>query len=382
MRCLAVRLQRFRAHADRTFAFTPGLNLLYGPNGTGKTNVLEALHYLALAKSFVASSDAYAVQVGASGAELDGRFEGERRGAFPVRMLLGGETGKTVSYGGAPLATLSEHVGRIPLVAMAPQDYALTAEGPEERRKFLNNLLSQAKPVYLDDLLRYNRALKQRTDLLARSRGRRGALPDELLDAWTEEVATLGARIVAARRTALDGFAEYLARAYDLLEARVERPALRYDGAGDGDAPEAIADDLRARFRKAYTRERDLGRTLVGPHRDEIVFSLGPFEVRRYASQGQHRTFGVALRLAQYLYLSDLAGEPPILLLDDLFGTLDAARTRLLLDLFTRDEMGQVIVSHPDRGDVAAFVRFDGVQHQALDVREIAVPPAEVSPEA
>ena len=370
MRCLSVRLQRFRTHTDRTFAFAPGLNLLYGPNGAGKTNVLEALHYMALTKSFVASSDAYAVQVGQSGAEIDGRFEGVRRGAFAVRMLLGSETGKVVSYGGAPLTTLAEHVGRIPLVVMAPQDYALTSEGPEERRKFLNNLLSQVKPVYLDDLLRYNRALKQRTDLLSRSRGRRGALPDELLEAWTEEVVVLGARIVAARRLALAGFAEYLERAYGLLEAQVERPALRYDGAGDGDTPEAIADDLRARFRKAYARERDLGRTLVGPHRDEVVFSLGPFEVRRYASQGQHRTFGVALRLAQYLYLNDLAGEPPVLLLDDLFGTLDAARTRLLLDLFTGDAMGQVIVTHPDRGDVAAFVRFDGVQHTALDVRE------------
>lgn len=370
MRCLSVRLQHFRTHSDRTFAFAPGLTLLYGPNGAGKTNVLEALHYLALTKSFVASSDAYAIQIGQKGAELHGRFEGERRGAFAVRMLLGGETGKAVAYGGAPLATLSEHIGRIPMVVMAPQDYVLTSEGPEERRRFVNNLLSQAKPVYLDDLLRFNRALKQRNDLLARARGRRGALPDELLDAWTEEVATLGARIVLARRAALADFAGYLDQAYDRLEARVEKPALRYDGAGEGESVEALAEDLRARFRKAYARERDLGRTLVGPHRDEIVFSLGPFEVRRYASQGQHRTFGVALRLAQYYYLADLAGEAPMLLLDDLFGTLDAARTRLLLDVFTAEGMGQVIVTHPDRGDVAAFVRFDGVRHAALDVRE------------
>lgn len=370
MRCLSVRLQQFRAHADRTFAFAPGLTLLYGPNGAGKTNVLEALHYLALTKSFLASSDGYVIRRGARGAELQGAFEGERRGAFSVRMLLGGETGKAVTYGGTPLATLAEHIGRVPVVLMAPQDYVLTAEGPEERRRFLNNLLSQARPVYLDDLVRFNRALKQRNDLLSRARGRRGSLPDELLDAWTEEVATLGARIVAARRAALSDFSGYLDQAYDLLEARVERPALRYDGAGDGDTAEAVAEDLRGRFRKAYGRERELGRTLVGPHRDEIVFSLGDFEVRRYASQGQHRTFGVALRLAQYLYLRELAGEPPLLLLDDLFGTLDAARTLLLLDLFTGDQMGQVIVTHPDRGDVSAFVRFDGLHHTAFDVRE------------
>ena len=376
MRCLTVHLQQFRVHTDRTFAFAPGLNLLYGPNGVGKTNVLEALHYLALTKSFVASSDAYAVRRGEKMAELRGQFEGERRGVFPVRMLLGSETGKVIAHGGAPLATLAEHVGRVPLVVMAPQDYALTSEGPEERRKFLNNLLSQARPVYLDDLLRYTRALKQRNDLLFRARGRRGSLPDELLDAWTEEVATLGARVVFARRTALDAFADYLGRAYDLLDARVEVPSLRYDGAAAGDTVEDVADDLRGRFRKAYGRERELGRSLAGPHRDEVVFSLGDFEVRRYASQGQHRTFGVALRLAQYLYLADLAGEPPILLLDDLFGTLDASRTRLLLDLLTGDAMGQVIVTHPDRGDVAAYVSFDGVRHRAIDVRDVPADPS------
>ena len=370
VRCLHVRLQRFRAYEAGDFHFAPGLNLLHGPNGAGKTNVLEAVHYLALTKSFVATNDAYAVRAGHASAEIRGDFEGERRGAFNVRVVLG-EGGKQVQVGGAPLTRVAEHVGRIPLVVMAPQDYVLTSGGPEERRRFLNNLLSQARPVYLDDLIRYNRALKQRNELLGSTRGRRFTLAPDLLESWTEEVATLGARIVHARAGALAGFQRYLDDAYAHLGDAVERPSLRYDGpveTSEGDAIDAIAERLRARFAKAAAKERENGRTLVGPHRDEVTFRLGAFDVRRYASQGQHRTFGVALRLAQFFYLRDLAGETPVLLLDDLFGSLDPARTRLLLELLTRGDVGQSIVTHPDLAPVEALVPFDDVLHRAIAV--------------
>ncbi len=278
MRCLRLSLHHFRAHAERTVAFGPGLNLLYGPNGAGKTNVLEALSYLALTRSFVTSQDAVAVQVGAAHAELTGSFEGERRGPLTVRLLLGGEVKKALFVNGAAVPTLAEHAGRIPLVVLAPQDAALTAGGPEERRRFLNNLIGQARPVYLDDLLRYTRALRQRNELLQSGRSRRFNVSTDLLDAWTEEVVGLGSRIVQARMQALDGFQRHLDAAHERLGARLEAPSFQYEApvALTSDiSTEAIAEALRQKFAAVAARERETGRTLVGPHRDEVTFRLG-----------------------------------------------------------------------------------------------------------
>ncbi|HYE58035.1 MAG TPA: DNA replication and repair protein RecF, partial [Rhodothermales bacterium] len=229
MRCHRLSLQYFRAHEASSFSFAPALNLLYGPNGAGKTNVLEALHYLALTRSFVTAQDAVAVRVGHAQAEVKADFEGDRRGPFSARLLLGGETGKAIFVNGAAPPTLSEHVGRIPLVVLSPQDSALTAGGPEERRRFLNNLIGQARPVYLDDLLRYGRALRQRTELLQSARGRRFRLTPDLLDAWTEEVATLGARVVHARARSLETFQTYLDEAHARLGGHLETPSFTYE---------------------------------------------------------------------------------------------------------------------------------------------------------
>ena len=371
MRLDRLTLRCFRAHAARAFDLAPGVNLFHGPNGVGKTNVLEAVHYLALTKSFLTSSDEVAVRIGCAQAEAVGAFEGEHRSAFKVRLLLGRPTGKRLFIGTLPVAALAEHVGRVPLVVMAPQDYVLTSGPPDERRRFLDNLLSQARPLYLNDRMRYGRALKQRSELLAAARSRRFALSADLLEAWTDELVALGARVVHARARALVDFHGYLDAAYDRLGERVERPSLRYDGPVEveaGATVDEVTAALRQRVEAMLPKEREAGRSLVGPHRDDVTFRLGDLDVRRYASQGQHRTFGVAVRLAQLLFLRDLTGEMPVLLLDDLFGTLDAARTRLLVSLLTDGTVGQSLVTHPERSDLDALVDLEGDRHRAFDL--------------
>lgn len=369
MRLAHLTLRCFRAHAASAFDPAPGVTLFHGPNGVGKTNVLEAVHYLGLTKSFVTSSDDVAIRVGCGQAEVTGAFEGERRGAFRVRLALGAGQGKRVSVGGVPVPSLAEHIGRVPLVVMAPQDYVLTSGPPDERRRFLDTLLSQARPLYLQDRMRFGRALKQRTELLAAARHRRYTLSTDLLDAWTDEVVALGARVVHARARALDDFHAYLDRAYAHLGESVETPSFAYDGPVSveaGATVEDVAEALRQRIAVMQPRERETGRSLVGPHRDDVTFRLGTFEVRRYASQGQHRTFGIALRLAQWLYLHELTGESPILLLDDLFGSLDAARTQRLVALLLDGALGQALVTHPG-GDLFGAA-LDGTHHRAIDL--------------
>lgn len=367
----SLRLLSFRAHAESRLSFTPKVNLLYGPNGAGKTNVLEAIHYLCLTKSFLATQDAYALRKDAPFFEVEGVFEGERRPELKVRLVYMPDEGKRIFVNGAPLDRLADMVGMVPVVVFSPEDQALTAGGPDERRRFLNNILSQARPVYMDDLLKYRRALRQRNELLAQYRRRRGGPPPEVLDSWSAEVVELGTRVVAARHRFIQDFSIFLDRAYGQVEQVAERPTIRYATIAPlkpGDDEARIREKYWAQLERVAARERERGVTLLGPHRDELVFRLNDFEVRRYASQGQHRTFGMALKIAKYFYLHDRLEEYPILLLDDVFDHLDAQRAAAFLALIQTDAVGQTVITATQRNTFALQVPFARPEHQTVHV--------------
>ncbi len=368
----SLRLHSFRAHAETTVDFAPKVNLLYGPNGAGKTNVLEAIHYLCLTKSFLASKDTYALRKGHPYFEIEGQLEGARRSELAVRLVYVPGEGKRAFVGGAPLERLADLVGQLPVVAFSPEDYVLTAGGPDERRRLMNNILSQARPVYMDDLMKYRRARRQRNELLSQYKRRRSPPPPDVLAPWTEELVALGSRVIARRLRFAQTFAGYLEEAYAHVETVTERPSLTYETIADL-APEAdveaVAGAFRAELDRTARREQERGRTLVGPQRDELVFRLGALAVRRYGSQGQHRTFGMALKLAQYFYLRDRAGELPILLLDDAFGKLDEARAAAFLELLQSDLVGQSFLTDTRRARFEPVVPFDSPAHRALHVR-------------
>lgn len=373
-----LRLHDFRAHAETSVTFAPKVNLLVGPNGAGKTNVLEAIHYLCLSKSFIASQDAYVLRKGARFFEVEGAFAGEQRHHLRVRLVYVPEEGKRIFVNGAPLERLAQVVGLLPVVVFSPLDQAITAGGPEERRRFLNNVLSQARPVYLDDLLKYRRALKQRNVLLAEYRRRAEEPPAALMDSWDAELVALGSRVIVRRLRFMEAFGGFLEDAYRRIEAVSERPTITYvtldDLPADADE-EAVAACFRRRMADVARGERRRGRTLVGPHRDELVFRLDDLEVRRYASHGQHRTFGMALKLAQYFYLRDRLDESPLLLLDDVFDNLDEKRAAGFLELLQSDAVGQSIITAPRPDAFAGVVPFEREEHRATLVEAGCVRP-------
>lgn len=365
-----IRLISFRAHSDTTLEFSPKVNLIHGPNGIGKTNVLEAIHYLALSKSFLISNDHYALRKGTKFFELNASFTGARRKELNVRMAYVPEEGKRMFVNKAPLDRLSQIVGTIPLVVFAPSDHAITADGPEVRRRFLNNILSQAKPVYLDNMMKYRRALKQRNVLLMQYRRTRN-LPGDVLHSWNEELIQLGSKIIAERLRFTAAFSFYLEEAYKQIAEVGERPWMKYQTIGNLEPEQdetSIAMLFRQKVEQVSQREQETGRTLVGPHRDEIVFRLNDLEVRRYASQGQHQTFGMALKLAQYFYLQEQLNETPILLLDDLFGNLDENRTRIFLDMLQTETVGQCLITAAQDGPFKEAMHFDGITHRAINL--------------
>jgi DNA replication and repair protein RecF len=364
-------LRSFRAHDETKLSLAPSVNLLYGPNGAGKTNVLEAVHYLCLTKSFTASRDRYAVRKEAPYLEIEGTFEGVRQTPMEVRLAYMPGEGKSMFVNGAELDRLADIVGVLPVVIFSPEDYDLTAGGPSERRRFVNNILSQARPVYMDDLLKYQRARRQRNEVLKSYKKRPDPPPTELIEPWTEELVTLGSRVIRRRQQFLQDFGEYLTAAYERIEAVAERPSIEYDTIGDL-PKDAGVEDVEAIFRTALNEkkhnERDRGTTLVGPQRDELIFRLDDLGVRRYGSQGQHRTFAMALKLAQYFYLDDRSDTTPLLLLDDAFAELDARRTEVFLDLLRSDTVGQSLITATSRTAFDAALNFKADAHRALSV--------------
>ena len=373
----SLRLHSFRAHAETQLTFAPEVNLLHGPNGAGKTNILEAIHYLCLTKSFLASKDTYALRKGCPYFEVEGEFESTRRHTMRVRLAYVPSKGKRVFMNGAPLERLADIVGELPVVIFSPEDQALTAGGPDERRRFLNNIMSQARPVYLDDLLKYRRALRQRNELLSQMRKRPHTVQPSLLASWDAELVALGSRVIAARLRFLREFATFLEEAYQRVETVAERPTIEYSGIAKLDleaSEEEVSTAFMEQLERVRKRERQRGRTLVGPHRDELVFRLNDFEVRRYASQGQHRTFGMALKLAQYFYLYDRLDESPLFLLDDVFDTLDAQRTQAFLTLLQSDVIGQSIITAAQKEAFEGLVPFDQAVHQVVFVQKGGIP--------
>ncbi len=370
----SLRLRSFRAHADTECTFAPKVNLLHGPNGAGKTNVLEAVHYLCLTKSFVASRDRYAVRKDAPYFEVEGTVENVRQTPMDVRLAYVPGKGKKVFVNGAELDRLADIVGTLPIVVFSPEDYELTAGGPSERRRFVNNILSQARPVYMDDLLKYRKARRQRNEVLKSYKKRPDPPPQAVLEPWTEELVTLGARVIHRRQQFLRSFADDLTRAYDQIDDVAERPSIEYDTIADLDA-DASVEDIESTFREVLERkkhqERDRGTTLAGPQRDELVFRLDDLEVRRYGSQGQHRTFAMALKLAQYFYLDDRHDTTPLLLLDDAFGKLDARRTQVFLELLRSDAVGQSLVTATRKAPFGDPLDFESECHRAVHVQSI-----------
>lgn len=342
----SLRLKNFRAHIDSEVQFDPGMNLLVGSNGVGKTNVLEAIYTLCLSKSFLTSSDRYVLRKDAPYYEIEGVFVSEKRGQIKVRVAFMPGEGKKVFVSGAPLDRFSDLVGRFPVVVFSPEDHQLTSEGPEIRRRFLDNIVSQSSSVYLDHLLRYRKALKQRNELFGVARKRRQAPDAILLQSWTEELIRHGVMLIQARYRFVQEFSSHLEEAYQAIATVVERPSLVYEPFSQHAIDSSNVETLfRQELDRKADAERERGNTLVGPHRDDLDMFLGELPVRRFASQGQHRSFGMAMKLAQYGYLKSRNSETPILLLDDVFDNLDPNRISAFLDILGSEAVGQSVTT-------------------------------------
>lgn len=315
---------------------SPTLNCLVGDNGAGKTNVLDAVHYLSMCRSSLGGTDRQSVRHGAEFFVIEGDYEADAGHGLRVMCSFSGSTGKKVKSGGKEHERLSDHVGSVPLVIISPADTFLISDAADERRRWLNSFISQLDRAYLQSLVRYNSVLAERNKVL------RDGIDSELLDVLDMQLAAHGDAINARRQTIVDQMrplvADYYARLADDREA-VEM-SYRSDATAEGMAAVLAA-----------SRQKDLvnGFSSAGVHRDDILMKIGGDTLRRYGSQGQQKSFLVALKLAQFAVVREATGERPILLLDDLFDKLDTGRVGRLIELVEGNDFGQIFISDCNR---------------------------------
>lgn len=364
-----LELLHFRNHKKSTLEWAPHLNVITGPNGAGKTSLIDAIHYLCMSRSFVSTSDMYVTHQGESYFMLKGKFEGKIRSEFEVSCSYSRGEGKKIFVNDGPLDRLSDLIGMVPVVVLSPDDKKLTLEGPVERRSFLDSFISQISSAYLRDLLDYRRIRKQRNTLLQNYSNAYQML-EMYLEPWDKQLVETGSRIIAKRYEVLEKFKEYLARDYAMISGMNLTTGLDYQTFCDpSDDPKEIEEYYYKELEKNHEKELEREQTLIGPHKDEIIFYLDEFELRRFGSQGQHRLFALSLKLAQLHYYSDELDDLPIFMLDDVFGDLDLNKTEILLKAL-QEHKGQIFITAANPIPFENYVHFDGERNRFYKVRD------------
>lgn len=369
MRITHLELFQFRNHQKTKVGWAPHLNVITGPNGAGKTSLIDAIHYLCMSRSFVVSSDQYVAHQGESYFMLKGHFEGQIRSDFEVSCSYSRGEGKRIFVNDAPLNRLSDLIGMVPVVVLSPDDKKLTKEGPAERRSFLDSFISQIAPSYLRDLFDYRRIRKQRNTLLQEYGGAFNML-DVYLEPWNKQLVETGSRIIAKRHEVLEKFKTYLAKDYTLISGMNLTTGLAYQTFCEPSLdPHIVEEQYYSELTRLYDKELERQQTLVGPHRDDILFFLAGKELRKYGSQGQHRLFALSLKLAQLHYYSDELDDLPIFMLDDVFGDLDMHKTGILLQALQAHN-GQTFITSTNPVPFEDFVDFDGDRNRFYSVKD------------
>lgn len=360
-----LKLANFKTYADAEVAFSPGINCLVGNNGMGKTNLLDAIYYLSFCKSCFNPFDAQNITRGSGFFAIHGEYDVDGE-STPVSCVYKQGGAKQVSMGKKACASFAEHIGRIPLVIVSPNDQVLILGGSDVRRKFVDGVISQVDRAYLQMLLQYQKALEQRNTLLKQFYEDR-YFEDDAIAIWDEQLTRLAIPIHAARRAFIDELTPlFLGYFSQIAQLPGERPEMQYvSQLNDGG-------DMALQLKEARQRDAMLQYTSVGIHKDDLEFSIEGFPAKKFGSQGQQKTFLLALKLAQYEYIKSHSGRNPILLLDDIFDKLDMLRVRQLIELVGgSSHFGQVFLTDTQPGRVEEIFRAtSGIKHKIFLVEQ------------
>jgi DNA replication and repair protein RecF len=326
----------FKNYTEAELGLSDGVNVFVGNNGAGKTNLLDAIHYLSLCKSYFNPIDTQQIKQGTDFFIITGAFE--RKGnTETVACSVKRNQKKQFKRNKKDYQRLADHIGLFPLVMISPYDISIIIEGSEERRKFIDNVISQTDNFYLDELITYNKVLINR-NMLLKQIADTGRYDLSLMEVLDEQLTTSGSRIFEKRKAFMESFTEIFDQHYRFLTDDAERVDLVYES-------QLLQESFEQLLKKGVEKDRVMERTLSGVHRDDLIFSVHGMPMKKFGSQGQQKSFLIALKLAQYTFLYREKGFKPLLLLDDIFDKLDDLRVTRLMQMISNHDFGQVFIT-------------------------------------
>jgi DNA replication and repair protein RecF len=345
----------FKNIAEEQLSLSQGINCLVGDNGAGKTNILDAIHYLAMARSMHTITDTQSIRHGEEGFVIDGRFERDDERAEQIVCGYARRNGKTLKRNGKEYDKLSNHIGNIPIVVVSPGDTALISDSAEERRRYINRHISQVDRTYLNALMRYSITLQERNKLLKNNPS------EDMLLIYDSMLASAADVIFARRAETIAAMQPLVEQYYGILAEERESIGIAYRSEIEN-AP--LTELLLQSRQKDFVNEY----TSVGVHRDDIIFTIGDYPLRKFGSQGQQKSFLIALKLAEYTLLAQQCGEKPILLLDDLFDKLDMRRVAHLLRLVGGEMFGQIFITDCNKHRLERTLGEAGAEYKLFTI--------------
>lgn len=353
-----ISILNYRNLVDVNISLSPKINCFIGSNGMGKTNLLDAVYYLSFCKSAIAPSDNGNILHDAPYFMLQGAYTNDCGIDDEISCGLKRGDKKQFRRGGKAYERLSDHIGYIPLVMVSPADNELIAGGSEERRRFMDVVISQYDKGYLNALIRYNRAMQQRNVLL---RGERE--PDaDMMSLMEEMMVTEAVCIHERRKQFTDELIPIFTSFHSAIVGGGEEVSLRYRSHLD-------ENDLAALLVASRQEDRRLGYTSKGIHRDELVMQLNGFPIKKEGSQGQNKSYLVSLKLAQFDFLRRKGGETPLLLLDDIFDKLDSYRVEQIISLVSGENFGQIFITDVNREHIDGILDKINGEYKLFEVK-------------
>ncbi|HIZ86251.1 MAG TPA: DNA replication and repair protein RecF [Candidatus Coprenecus stercoravium] len=337
-------VSNFKNVVSADVTFSPKINCICGDNGEGKTNFLDAVYYLSMTKSFLSSTDRYTFTYGERETVLHGSY-GTESGTEDIAVSVRSDGNKSVRRNDKAYKRVSDHIGRIPVVMTSPSDISLINDSGEERRRFLNMMISQMDQEYLRAVMAYGRLLRQRNSLLKQE-----PVQDMLLDTVSERMYGFSETVYKGRSRAAEMLCGRTESFYNMISGGKEHVELRYrSDLSGGKTTSGLFDANRQ-------RDKIMGYTTAGVQRDDLEFMMDGYPVRRCSSQGQQKSFLIALKMAQYSVMKEEKGLAPILLFDDLFDKLDAGRVASLIRMVVEGDFGQIFITDTDEDRLRKIV--------------------------
>lgn len=342
-----IAIQNFRNIAFQELSFSPNVNCIWGNNGEGKTNLMDAVWYLSMTKSAFASSDRFTFRHGTDSFALSGTYSMNNGPDSRFSIQCDTSGGKKLRRDDKLYSRISSHIGVLPVVMVSPGDTSLVSESGDDRRRFINSVLSQMDPQYLDSLQQYNRFLLQRNRML-----KDGCSDTSLLEIFDERMDPLAEYVSTVRARFIKDLQPLVADRYASLSGGRENVSIDY-------RTDLSKGSLKDILKASRDRDHVMRYTTAGIQRDDFVFEMDGFPIRRCGSQGQQKSFLVSLKFAQYELMKQGYGFPPILLLDDVFDKLDMDRISNLLAMVAGNEFGQIFITDSNKVRLSSIV--DGI---------------------